>query len=105
MGLQKISLVVYMRILVTGGAGFIGSHLLWYLLGKNNHIVVVDNGMSGDLNYLSGFGVKVWEKDIRDEAIIKQIVAEKFDAIVHLAAQTMVDTSIKNQFLMLRKTS
>lgn len=84
-----------MRILVTGGAGFIGSHLLGYLLGENNHIVVVDNGMSGDLNYLSGFGVKVWEKDIRDEAIIKQIVAEKFDAIVHLAAQTMVDTSIK----------
>ena len=84
-----------MTIIVTGGAGFIGSHLLGYLLGENNHIVVVDNGMSGDLNYLSGFGVKVWEKDIRDEAIIKQIVAEKFDAIVHLAAQTMVDTSIK----------
>lgn len=85
-----------MRVLITGGAGFIGSHLIRQLLEDKHYIVVLDNAVSSDFRQLYEMNITVWEKDIRDREIINQIVADKFDVIVHLAAQTMVDNSIKN---------
>ena len=46
-----------MNILVTGGAGFIGSHLLQELERDNHDVVVIDNGSAGDYGHLAGFDV------------------------------------------------
>ncbi len=84
-----------MHILVTGGAGFIGSHLVRQLLDGQHTVVVLDDMSTGSVEHLSGLDVVLWQQDVRDREIVQQIISEKFDAIVHLAAQTMVDVSIK----------
>lgn len=57
---------------------------------------MIDNGSSGDYGHIAGFDVLLWKVDICNAKIIKKIMAEKFDVIIHLAAQTMVDASIKD---------
>ena len=84
-----------MNILVTGGAGFIGSHLVRHLLAKGEQVTALDNLSTGLAENLPP-EAKLVEMDILDEELPKVVAAGAFDAIVHLAAQTMVDTSIKN---------
>ena len=91
-----------MNILVTGGAGFIGSHLVRHLLAKGEQVTALDNlstGLAGNLPPEA----KLVEMDILDEDLPKVVATGAFDAIVHLAAQTMVDTSIKNPLLDTRE--
>lgn len=82
-----------MKVLVTGGAGFIGSHLVRQLLAAGNEVTVLDNVSTGDWGHLPA-GCEEWEMDIRSQEIIPRIMKARFDAIVHLAAQTMVNVSI-----------
>lgn len=85
-----------MKVLVTGGAGFIGSHLVRQLIANGDEVYVLDNLSTGNLSHLPRAGFTFWKQDIRDNNIIQQIIFAQFDAIVHLAAQTMVDASIKD---------
>ena len=85
-----------MHILISGGAGFIGSHLVRQLLDRKHTIVVLDNLAAGSLDNIADLNIVLWKQDICDSDIVQQIVFEKFDVIVHLAAQTMVDSSIKD---------
>lgn len=85
-----------MKVLVTGGAGFIGSHLVRQLIANGDEVYVLDNLSTGSLSHLPRAGFTFWKQDIRDNNIIQQIIFAQFDAIVHLAAQTMVDVSIKD---------
>ena len=91
-----------MNILVTGGAGFIGSHLVRHLLAKGEQVTALDNLSTGLAENLPP-EAKLVEMDILDEDLPKVVAAGAFDAIVHLAAQTMVDTSIKNPLLDTRE--
>ena len=91
-----------MNILVTGGAGFIGSHLVRHLLAKGENVTALDNLSTGLAENLPP-EAKLVEMDILDEELPKVVAAGTFDAIVHLAAQTMVDTSIKNPLLDTRE--
>lgn len=84
-----------MKILVTGGAGFIGSHLTDALIRENAEVYVLDNLSSGRRENVPQ-RAKFFEMDVRDEKIAEIIGREGIDAIVHLAGQTMVDASIKN---------
>ncbi|MHC4757175.1 MAG: GDP-mannose 4,6-dehydratase [Planctomycetota bacterium] len=78
-----------MKALITGGAGFIGSHLAESLLAENIKVTVVDNLSTGCLENIKIFcknsKFEFHEGDVRDEALIEGL-AEKNDVIYHLAA-------------------
>jgi nucleoside-diphosphate-sugar epimerase len=77
------------KILVTGGAGFIGSHLVKKLLSEGCSVVVLDSFLSGRLENLSGFsgkgGFEVVEGDVRDRKTVEKAL-DGVDAVAHLAA-------------------
>jgi UDP-glucose 4-epimerase len=77
-----------MKVLVTGGAGFIGSALVESLLRAGHRAVVYDNLERGQLAYLGAPGaVELVQGDIRDAAAVARAVGEsRPDAVVHLAA-------------------
>jgi UDP-glucose 4-epimerase len=75
------------RYLVTGGAGFIGSHLVEKLIARGDQVVILDNFSTGtpkNLEVLAG-KVTFYEGNILDRVIIEKLVAES-DYVVHLAA-------------------
>ena len=82
-----------MRIVVTGGAGFIGSHLVDAFLGKGHDVLVVDNFSSGTREFLPS-KVTLFEGDIRDEKIHAAIEEAAPDVICHQAAQIDVRKSV-----------
>ena len=92
-----------MKILVTGGAGYIGSHTVLELLKAGHDAVVVDNLCNASeeslrrVAELAGRAAKFFRLDIRDEAALDQVVAAEgpFDATIHFAALKAVGESTK----------
>ena len=89
-----------MKVLITGGAGFIGSHILAQLQGRRDmDVVVFDNLSSGSKEHVPA-GMELVEGDVCDEAAVDDLFADHhFDAVIHLAAQTMVPTSVEQPVL------
>ncbi|RJP33627.1 MAG: NAD-dependent epimerase/dehydratase family protein [Actinobacteria bacterium] len=92
-----------MRIVVTGGAGFIGSNLVDTLLDEGHAVTVVDNLSTGKFENLVGVKEAAKENrfsflhtDIRDDAIIAAFRGKEQDAVIHLAAQPDVRFSVKD---------
>ena len=77
-----------MKVLVTGGAGFIGSHLVDRLLGKNDHVLVMDNYATGRRdNLIPHENLKVVEGTIADELLVRRVFEEfQPHVVVHAAA-------------------
>lgn len=103
-------------ILVTGGAGFIGSHLSERLLKEGNKVLVIDNfnnyydpvikknnveevKKTCIENNISLENYKVFEGDIRDNEFLKEVFSNKIDSIMHLAAMAGVRPSIEDPSL------
>ena len=83
-----------MNILVTGGAGFIGSHVAETLIHAGHHVVIVDNLHTGNLANVPA-GAIFYEADIQDQARLDTIFAtEKIEAISHQAALANVRESM-----------
>ena len=90
-----------MNILVTGGAGYIGSHTCLELLNKGFGVVVVDNLCNSNpkslerVEKLAGKHLKFYEGDVRDEALMRRIFAEnQLDAVIHFAGLKAVGESV-----------
>ena len=90
------------KILVTGGAGYIGSHTVLELLNKGYEVVVVDNFSNSSfesikrVQKITGKEVIFYEADIRDEEKMDEIFgAHKIDAVIHFAAYKAVGESCK----------
>jgi UDP-glucose 4-epimerase len=81
------------KVLVTGGAGFIGSHIVQELQGKAE-IVVLDSLRSGYRHNLDGFACEFLEGDIRDRATVKRAL-RGVDHVFHLAALVSVPESME----------
>ena len=76
-----------MRFLITGGSGFIGSHLAESLISRGDEVVIIDNQSTGSIKNLSNVEskVKLIVGDILDKALLEKYVSES-DYVVHLAA-------------------
>ncbi|MCS6882514.1 MAG: GDP-mannose 4,6-dehydratase [Oscillochloridaceae bacterium] len=84
-----------MQVLVTGGAGFIGSHLVEHLVATGDHVRVLDNFSTGSLDRLAHLGtdVQVHTGDVRDTGALAA-AAEGTEVIYHLAAIVSVVQSV-----------
>ncbi|MFK3938626.1 UDP-glucose 4-epimerase GalE [Alkalihalobacillus sp. NPDC078783] len=82
-----------MAILVTGGAGYIGSHTVLYLLDKGEDVIVVDNLTKGHLDALQG--ATLYEGNLLDGAFLDKVFTEQhIDAVIHFAADSLVGESV-----------
>ena len=86
-----------MNILITGGAGFIGSHLADALIKLNHNVTIIDNLSSGT-KFNVPSEAEFIEADIRTSSIANIFKNHKFDLVFHEAAQTLVPESIKNPY-------
>ncbi len=86
-----------MRALVTGGAGFIGSHIAERLVGEGHEVRIVDNFSSGHRENLEGFAdrVELTEGDIRDLPLLERL-ARGCDWVFHQAAVVSVPYSVEH---------
>jgi UDP-glucose 4-epimerase len=83
-----------MRAIVTGGAGFIGSHLVEALLLRGDEVHAVDSLATGSRDNLPA-GIALHELDIRDKALTELFVQVQPEVVFHLAAQADVGTSVE----------
>lgn len=83
-------------ILVTGGAGFIGSALVAQLAMRGDRVIVLDRlTYAGHPQNLNGIDCQLVEGDIRDSALLSKLFSQyAFDAVIHAAAESHVDNSI-----------
>ena len=76
-----------MKVLITGGAGFIGSHLAQHFQNSGDEVTVLDNFSTGSRQNLEifSFSGKTFDGDIRDNKLVESLVAET-DLVLHMAA-------------------
>lgn len=84
-----------MKICVTGGAGFIGSHIVDKLIQLGHNVVIIDNLSTGKIENINS-SAKFIQLDINDNKIFEIFKAEKFDIVYHQAAQMNVRFSVDN---------
>jgi UDP-glucose 4-epimerase len=82
-----------MKVVVTGGAGFLGSHLTRALLSSGCDVIVVDDLSTGAVSNLSGLPIKLVVGSVTDRALLEEATAGA-DSIVHLAARPSVERSL-----------
>ena len=86
-----------MRVFITGGAGFIGSHLCDALISRGDEVTILDNlstGSHDNIAHLKG-KIEVAQGDIRDKALVESLVANS-DLVLHMAAALGVDNILEN---------
>ena len=85
-----------MKILITGGAGFIGSHLVEELIKEEHHILVVDNLLTGKKeNLIVNDKIQFLQDDIGSESALKTVLEFNPNICFHLAAQSSVVVSVE----------
>lgn len=94
-----------MKILVTGGAGYIGSHTAVELLNAGYEVIIVDNLCNSSsivldrIKEITGKNIKFYQIDTRDEAKLREVFKEnKIDAVIHFAALKAVGESVEKPY-------
>lgn len=83
-----------MKVLVLGGAGYIGSHTVYELIENGHNVVIVDNLETGHLEAVHPKAV-FYKGDVRDRSFMNQVFQdEKVDAVIHFAANSLVGESM-----------
>ena len=85
------------RVFITGGAGFIGSHLAEHFLSKGDSVFALDNFSTGTSLNLKSSGLEAISGDIRDQSLVERLVSES-DLVLHMAAALGV-SNIMNKTL------
>jgi UDP-glucose 4-epimerase len=86
-----------MKVLITGGAGFIGSHLCDALVARGEEVTILDNlstGSKKNIAHLEG-KIKEFQGDIRDKNLVESLVKDS-DLVLHMAAALGVDNILEN---------
>ncbi|WP_010240619.1 UDP-glucose 4-epimerase GalE [Clostridium arbusti] len=84
-----------MAILVCGGAGYIGSHMVAHLLENKKEVIIVDNLQKGHKDSL--LGGKLYVGDLRDTEFLSKVFTEnKIEAVIDFAADSLVGESVEN---------
>ena len=86
-----------MKVFITGGAGFIGSHLCDALVAEGKDVTILDNlstGSKKNIAHLEG-KIKVIQGDIRDQTLVESLV-EDCELVLHMAAALGVDNILEN---------
>jgi len=86
-----------MKVLITGGAGFIGSHLCDSFVARGEDVAILDNLSTGSKNNIAHLEgkIKVFQGDIRDQNLVESLVGD-CDVIVHMAAALGVNNILEN---------
>jgi UDP-glucose 4-epimerase len=85
-----------MKLLITGGAGYIGSHTTHLLAGRGHSIVVLDNLVYGHREAIVDSGVELVEGDIGDRDLLNSLFfSHSFDAVIHFAAFAYLGESVQ----------
>ncbi len=83
-----------MTVLVTGGAGYIGSHMVYALVAAGERVVVLDNLTTG-FDWAIAEGVPLIQGETGDQALVARIIQEHgIEAIIHFAASIVVPDSV-----------
>ena len=83
-----------MKILVTGGAGFVGSHIVDLLIEQGHQVAIIDNLSTGKEEHLNAEAV-FYRMDLLDDRMPQILLNEKPEVVIHQAAQTQVPKSIQ----------
>ncbi len=85
------------KVLITGGSGFIGSHVVDKFIANNYEVVVVDNLVTGNYKNIDGKKLTFVNEDIRNIKKLEEIfVSNKISHVIHMAAQVSVSASVEN---------
>lgn len=90
-----------MRCLVTGGAGFVGSHVALALSEAGHEVTIIDNLSTGHFDALP-FGAQFIALDLAQKEKLADIIAQGWDVVFHFAALSLVGVSMKEPFHYLR---
>ena len=95
-----------MKILVTGGTGYIGSHTVVELLNADYEVVVIDNFSNSKsevidhVKEITGKDFTFYEGDVCDKAFLRKVFAEnEIDAVIHFAGYKAVGESVKKPLM------
>ena len=86
-----------MRVFITGGAGFIGSHLVDHYLAEGHEVTILDNmstGTAKNIEHVKG-QIEIHQGDIRDSSLVDKLVS-KSDQVLHMAAALGVNTILES---------
>ena len=86
-----------MKILVTGGAGFIGSHVVDAYLDAGNEVVVIDNLSTGKKENINP-KARFYERDLLDDSLQELLQDEKIEVVNHHAAQIKVKAYLEDPY-------
>lgn len=92
--LVKVKELIHMtkHILVTGGAGFIGSHITDLLIARGYRVTVFDNESTGNRDFVHPNATYI-KGDVRDESALADLFATGIDAVIHIAGQASIRLS------------